>query len=92
MTFPGRIAGIFLLMVVTPALAGAQTFEPPRVTIGGAGGVSDPLHGDLLARRRRRGQRRQRDSERRAPEDHRLNISHANASSPIETTARRTHF
>jgi hypothetical protein len=47
MTFPGRIAGILLVMIVTPAFAGAQTFEPPRFTIGAAGGVSNPLHGDL---------------------------------------------
>ena len=46
MTYPGRIAAILLLMVVTPAFAGAQTFEPPRLTMGAAGGVSDPLHGD----------------------------------------------
>ena len=47
MTFPGRVAGILLLMMVTPAFAGAQTFDPPRLTIGAAGGVSNPLHGDI---------------------------------------------
>jgi hypothetical protein len=47
MTIPRRIAGILLLMIVAPAFAGVQTFEPPRFTIGAAGGVSNPLHGDL---------------------------------------------
>lgn len=47
MTFPGGVAGILLLMLGAPALAGAQTFEPPKLTIGAAGGVSYPLHGDF---------------------------------------------
>ena len=48
MTFRWRVAGIFLVLIVIPALARAQTtFEPPRFTIGGAVGVSNPLHGDL---------------------------------------------
>ena len=42
-----RVAGIILLLFATPAFASAQTLEPPRFTIGGAGGVSNPLHGDL---------------------------------------------
>ena len=47
MTFRWRVAGIFLVLIVIPALARAQTFEPPRFTISGAVGVSNPLHGDL---------------------------------------------
>ena len=47
MTFPGRVAALFLLMLAAPSFAGAQTFEPARLTIGAAGGVSDPLHGDF---------------------------------------------
>ena len=47
MTFPGRIAAMFLLMLAIPAFTGAQTFEAPKLTIGAAGGVSDPLHGDF---------------------------------------------
>ena len=47
MTFPGRVAAILLLMLAAPAFVGAQTFEPPKLTIGAAGGVSDPLHGDF---------------------------------------------
>jgi hypothetical protein len=47
MTLPGRIAAMFLLMVVMPAFTGAQTFEAPKLTIGAAGGVSDPLQGDF---------------------------------------------
>ena len=46
MTFRWRLAGILVLIAI-PGLARAQTFEPPRLTIGGAGGVSNPLHGDL---------------------------------------------
>jgi hypothetical protein len=47
MTFQWRVAAVLLLLVVAPAFAGAQTFEPPRVSLGGAGGVSNPLHGDV---------------------------------------------
>ena len=47
MTFPKRVAGVLLLMLMAPAVAGAQTPEPPKFTIGAAGGVSDPLHGDF---------------------------------------------
>ena len=47
MTFRGPVAAVVLSMLLTPAFSGAQTFEPPKLTIGGAGGVSDPLHGDL---------------------------------------------
>ena len=47
MTFRWRVAAILFVLIVTPAFAGAQTFEPPRMSIGGAGGVSNPLHGDL---------------------------------------------
>ena len=47
MTFGWRVAAISLLFIATPAFAGAQAFEPPRVSIGGAGGVSNPLHGDI---------------------------------------------
>ena len=47
MTGHWRVAGTFLLIALIPVVAGAQTLEPPRVSIGGAGGVSNPLHGDL---------------------------------------------
>src|SRR5215204_408060 len=47
MTFPGRAAAIFLLMLETPAFVGAQTFEAPKLTIGAADGVSDSLYGDF---------------------------------------------
>jgi hypothetical protein len=46
-TLRWRVAGIVLVLTVLPALARGQTFEPPRFTIGAAGGVSNPLHGDL---------------------------------------------
>jgi len=42
-----RAAAIVLLIVSTPAVAAAQTFQPPRFTVGASGGVSNPLHGDL---------------------------------------------
>ena len=47
MTFRWRVAALLFVLIVTPAFAGAQTFEAPRMSIGGAGGVSNPLHGDL---------------------------------------------
>ena len=47
MTFRWRVAAILFVLIVTPAFAGAQTLEPPRMSIGAAGGVSIPLHGDL---------------------------------------------
>ena len=47
MTLRWRVAAVLLLLIVTPAFAGAQTFQPPRVSIGGGGGVSNPLHGDV---------------------------------------------
>ena len=47
MTLRWRVAGIVLVLIVFPAFARGQTFEPPRFTIGAAGGVSNPLHGDL---------------------------------------------
>ena len=47
MTCHRRVAGILLVLIATPAFVGAQSFEPPRMSIGGAGGVSNPLHGDL---------------------------------------------
>ena len=42
-----RVASIILLLFATPAFVNAQRFEPPRFTIGAAGGVTNPLHGDL---------------------------------------------
>src|SRR5262245_19883858 len=47
MTFRTRVAGLLLVLVVSPTFANAQTLEPPRLPLGGAGGVSNPLHGDL---------------------------------------------
>ena len=47
MKCPKRVAGVLLLILATPAFAGAQTSQPPRFTIGAGGGVSDPLHGDF---------------------------------------------
>jgi hypothetical protein len=47
MTFRTRVAGLLLVLIASPAVANAQILEPPRFTIGGAVGVSNPLHGDL---------------------------------------------
>jgi hypothetical protein len=46
MGFRRHVAGLCLLIVASPALARAQAFEAPRLTIGASAGVSDPLHGD----------------------------------------------
>ena len=36
-----------LWLVLAPGLAAAQTNDPPRLAIGGSGGVTNPLHGDF---------------------------------------------
>src|SRR5262245_46857483 len=38
---------VLLVALFAPALAAAQTTDPPRLTIGAAGGLTNPLHGDL---------------------------------------------
>lgn len=38
---------VLLFVVLVPVLATAQTNDPPRLTVGAAGGVTNPLHGDF---------------------------------------------
>ena len=47
MRFGGKVAGVCLLILGSPALARGQQFETPRLTIGASAGISNPLHGDL---------------------------------------------